>query len=214
MSATFTLAAELRADTGKGASRRLRHAGKVPAIIYGAGKEPTMLAIRHDDILHSVEDEAFFSHILTINVKDGETEKVIIKDLQRHPAKVQIMHADFQRFDATQSLHVNVPLHFINEEVCAGVKAGGLIAHLMTEIEVACLAKDLPEYIEVDMIDLDTGESIHISDLKLPEGVTSVAMSQGEGHDQAIASIHTPRGDKVDEAGEEEASAADESEEE
>ncbi len=125
------------------------------------------------------------------------------------------MHADFQRFDATQSLHVNVPLHFINEEVCAGVKAGGLIAHLMTEIEVACLAKDLPEYIEVDMTDLDTGESIHITDLKLPEGVTSVAMSQGEGHDQAIASIHTPRGDKAEEEGEEEAAAAaDESEEE
>ncbi len=209
MSTTFTLAAELRTDTGKGASRRLRHASKVPAIIYGADKEPTMLTIRHDDILHAVEDEAFFSHILKLEIKDGDTEKVIIKDLQRHPAKVQIMHADFQRFDATQSLHVNVPLHFINEDICAGVKAGGLIAHLMAEIEVSCLAKDLPEYIEVDMSDLDSGESIQLSDLKLPEGVTSVVMSQGEGHDQAIASIHTPRGEKseddIEEEGESEA---------
>lgn len=213
MSATFTLAAELRTDTGKGASRRLRHTSQVPAIIYGAGKEPTMLAIRHDDIMHAVEDEAFFSHILTIEIKDGATENVIIKDLQRHPAKVQIMHADFQRFDENQSLHVNVPLHFINEDVCAGVKAGGLIAHLMTEIEVACLATDLPEYIEVDMTDLDTGESIHITDLKLPEGVTSVAMAQGEGHDQAIASIHTPRGDTTESSEEEGEEGESESEE-
>ncbi len=213
MSATFTLAAELRTDTGKGASRRLRHAGKVPAIIYGADKEPTMLAFRHDDIMHACEDEAFFSHILSIDVKDGNTENVIIKDLQRHPSKVQIMHADFQRFDSTQALHVNVPLHFVNEENCAGVKAGGLIAHLMTEIEVSCLAENLPEYIEVDMTDLDNGESIHLTELKLPEGVSSVIMSQGEGHDQAIASIHTPRGEKSEDEIEEEEEGGTESEE-
>ena len=201
MSATFTLAAELRTDTGKGASRRLRHASRVPAIIYGAGKEPTMLTFRHDDIFHACEDEAFFSHILTINV-DGQSEKVIIKDMQRHPAKVQIMHADFQRIDANHALHVNVPLHFLNEDVCVGVKAGGLVSHLITELEISCLADDLPEFIEVDMSELDTGDSIHLSDIKLPKGVSSVILMQGEGHDQAVASIHMPRGEKVEESDE------------
>ncbi len=199
MSATFTLAAELRTDTGKGASRRLRHASRVPAIIYGAGKEPTMLTFRHDDIFHACEDEAFFSHILTINV-DGQSEKVIIKDMQRHPAKIQIMHADFQRIDANHALHVNVPLHFLNEDVCVGVKGGGLVSHLITELEISCLADDLPEFIEVDMSNLDTGDSIHLSDIKLPKGVSSVILMQGEGHDQAVASIHMPRGEKVEES--------------
>jgi len=197
MSATFTLAAELRTDTGKGASRRLRQAGRTPAIIYGSDKEPTMLTFRHDDLVHATEDEAFFSHILNIEY-DGNSEQVIIKDMQRHPAKVQIMHADFQRIDAAHALHVNVPLHFINEDICAGVKAGGLVSHLMTEIEVSCLPADLPEYIEVDMAKVDTGESVHLSELLLPEGVSSVVLLQGEGHDQAIAAIHVPRGEKAD----------------
>ena len=200
MSATFTLAAELRTDTGKGASRRLRHESRVPAIIYGLDKEPTMLTFRHDDLFHACDDEAFFSHILNIEY-DGKSEQVIIKDMQRHPAKVQIMHADFQRIDATHALHVNVPLHFINEEQCVGVKGGGLVSHLMAEIEISCLPASLPEYIEVDMANLDVGESIHLSDVKLPEGVSSVMMSQGEDQDQAIASIHMPRGEKADEEG-------------
>ncbi|MCW8932504.1 MAG: 50S ribosomal protein L25/general stress protein Ctc [Gammaproteobacteria bacterium] len=199
MSATFTLAAELRTDTGKGASRRLRHASRVPAIIYGADKEPTMLTLRHDDILHACEDEAFFSHILTIDF-DGKSEQVIIKDMQRHPAKIQIMHADFQRIDADHALHVNVPLHFLNEESCVGVKGGGLVSHLMTELEISCLPANLPEFIEVDMANLDVGDSIHLTDIILPEGVSSVILMQGEGHDQAVASIHMPRGEKVDEA--------------
>ena len=201
MSATFTLDAELRADSGKGASRRLRHTGRIPAIIYGADKEPTMLSLRHDDILHASEDEAFFSHILTINY-DGNSEQVIIKDMQRHPAKIQIMHADFQRIDATHALHVNVPLHFINEDICAGVKAGGIVSHLMTEIEVTCLPSNLPEFIEVDMAGVNTGDSVHISDLNLPEGVSSVALSHGEDHDQAIANITVPRGAKAGDEGE------------
>ncbi len=196
MSATFTLAAELRTDTGKGASRRLRHANRVPAIIYGSNKEPAMLTFRHDDILHACEDEAFFSHILTIDY-DGKSEQVIIKDMQRHPAKFQIMHADFQRVDASHALHVNVPLHFINEDECAGIKAGGLISHLISELEISCLPTNLPEFIEVDMANLDVGDSIHLTDVILPEGVSSVALSQGEGHDQAVASIHLPRGEKI-----------------
>ena len=206
MSATFTLAAELRTDTGKGASRRLRYANRVPAIIYGLDKEPTMLTFRHDDIMHACDDEAFFSHILTIEC-DGTSEQVIIKDMQRHPAKLQIMHADFLRIDVTQALHVNVPLHFINEENSVGVKGGGLVSHLMSEIEIICLPGNLPEYIEVDMAALDIGDSIHLTDVVLPEGAVSALLSQGEGHDQAIASIHMPRGEKIEEE-EEDAAAA------
>ena len=208
MSATFTLAAELRTDTGKGASRRLRYANRVPAIIYGLDKEPAMLTFRHDDILHACEDEAFFSHILNIEY-DGQSEQVIIKDMQRHPARLQIMHADFQRIDATHALHVNVPLHFLNEESSVGVKGGGLVSHLMTELEVSCLPADLPEFIEIDMSALDVGDSIHLTDITLPEGVSSVILTQGEGHDQAVASIHMPRGEKIEEEADEDAAAED-----
>ncbi|MCU7799010.1 MAG: 50S ribosomal protein L25/general stress protein Ctc [gamma proteobacterium symbiont of Lucinoma myriamae] len=197
MSATFTLAAELRTDTGKGASRRLRHENRVPAIIYGSDKEPAMLTLRHDDIFHACADEAFFSHILTIEY-DGKSEQVIIKDMQRHPAKIQIMHADFQRIDADHALHVNVPIHFLNEDSSVGVKGGGIVSHEMTEIEVSCLPKDLPEFIEVDMVHLDVGDSIHLTDIVLPEGVSSVILMQGEGHDQAVAAIHMPRGEKIE----------------
>ena len=198
MSANFTLTAEVRTDTGKGASRRLRHANQVPVIIYGADKEPTMLTIRHDDMFHACEDEAFFSHILNIE-HDGQSEQVIIKDMQRHPAKMQIMHADFQRVNATHALHVNVPLHYMNEDKCAGVKAGGLISHLMTELEISCLPGQLPEYIEVDMSDFDIGDSIHLTDLVLPEGVSSLILIQGDEHDQAVANIHMPRGEATEE---------------
>ncbi len=213
MSSNFTLAAELRSDTGKGASRRLRQTNRVPAIIYGSDKEPTMLSLRQDDIVHACDDEAFFSSILTIE-HDGASEQVIIKDLQRHPAKIQIMHADFQRIDATQALHVNVPLHFINEDVCLGVKEGGLISHLLTEIEIICLPGNLPEFIEVDMANLETGESIHLSDIQLPKDVSSAALAQGEGHDQAVAAIHMPRGEKEETSeGTDEAEAGDADEE-
>jgi len=218
MSATFTLTAELRTDTGKGASRRLRHANRVPAIIYGTDKAPSMLTFKHNELVHACEDEAFFSHILTIDV-DGTAEKVIIKDMQRHPAKMQIMHADFQRIDENQALHVNVPLHFLNEESCVGVKAGGIVSHLITELEISCLPADLPEYIEIDMAAIDVGESIHLTDIILPEGVSNVALMQVDhDHDQPVASIHIPRGEVepeevVSEEGEAEGEAEGSSEE-
>ncbi len=207
MSATFTLAAELRTDTGKGASRRLRHANRIPAIIYGAGKEPAMITFRHDDVVHACADEAFFSHILTLEF-DGKSEQVIIKDMQRHPAKLQIMHADFQRIDAAQKLHVNVPLHFINEEDCPGVKGGGIISHVITELEIACLPKDLPEYIEIDMANLDLNESVHLSEIQLPEGVNSLA-AVDEEHDQPVATVVLPRGETADEETVEDAAEGD-----
>jgi len=186
----FILEAKARADVGKGASRRLRRlAGEIPAIIYGAGEEPASITLRHDDILHATENEAFFTHILELNV-DGNKESVIIKDLQRHPAKPLIMHADFQRVKADQELHVNIPLHFINEEKCIGVRQEeGQISHLMNELEVMCLPKDLPEYIEVDVGDMHLGDAIHISDLALPEGVSSVSLTHGEENDLAIVQV-------------------------
>ncbi len=202
MSGNFYLDAEKRTDKGKGASRRLRRQNKIPAIVYGADKEPEMITLAHDKVLHAIEDEAFFSHILTLNI-DGKKEDVILKDLQRHPAKLQIMHVDFQRIDKDKLLHVNVPLHFINEDKCIGVKTGGIVTHLMTEIEVTCLPGNLPEYIEVDIFHLAVNESLHLSDLKMPEGVKNVALDQGPDHDLPVCSITMPRGEKAtdDEAG-------------
>lgn len=191
MSDKITLAAELREDQGKGASRRLRRLeGKVPAIIYGEG-EPQAVSLLHKELWKAQESEAFYSSILDLEVA-GKAEPVIVKDLQRHPAKDIILHADFQRIDLTKEIQVYVPLHFINEDICKGVKIGsGNIAHLKTSVEVACLPTALPEYIEVDMAELDLGDILHISDLTLPEGVSSVALAHD--HDLAIAQVNAPK---------------------
>lgn len=207
MSDTIVINAKVRTDLGKGASRRLRrNADMMPAILYGGKDEPQSLMVAHRDMIKAVENEALFSSILDINV-DGSVVQAILKDLQRHPAKAIIMHADFLRVDANKKLQVNVPLHFINEEACHGVKmGGGRVQHNMVEVEVSCLPADLPEFIEVDMLDVDLGQIIHISDLKLPEGVESVALSHGADHDLPVASVAAPKGGDVDE---EEAAAAD-----
>src|SRR5690606_1501009 len=167
----FTLEASPRQDVGKGASRRLRRlADQVPAIIYGAGKDPINVSVTHKDLQHALENEAFFSQIIDLKV-DGKTENVILKALQRHPSKPRIMHADFQRVIADQPINVKVPLHFLNEAKCVGVRlGGGILTRLLPEIEVSCLPKDLPSAIEVDVVDLDVGQSLHISDIKLPKG--------------------------------------------
>ena len=204
MSASFTVEAELRTDLGKGASRRLRHEEKFPAVVYGAGKEPQSLTMDHKKFLHSLENEAFYSSILTLNV-GGNDEQVVLKDLQRHPAKVAVMHADFLRVSATEKLHMHVPLHFINADVCPGAKEGGLVTHNMTDVEIACLPKDLPEFMEVDLSSLELDKSLHMSDITVPAGVEIVELSHGEGHDQPIAACHMTRGGKDDE---EEAEAA------
>ena len=199
----FVLEAQPRQDVGKGASRRLRRlAGEIPAIIYGAGKEPTPITLQHKDVMHAIDNEAFFSHVVTINV--GKTkESVIIKDLQRHPSKPRVLHADFLRVSADHAIHVKVPLHFLNEEKCVGVKqGGGVVSHLLTELEISCLPKNLPEYIEVDVVELDVGDSLHISDLKLPEGVTSVDLSHGESNDLAVVSVNVIRQAPIEEEAE------------
>ena len=189
----FDINAQTRADVGKGASRRLRQQGKVPAVLYGAGKDATALTLDHNEIFHHLEHEAFYSHILSVKV-DGKAEKAVLKDVQRHPSKPKIQHVDFQRVSETQKIHMHVPLHFVGESVAPGVKAGGLISHLMTSVDIHCLAKDLPEFIEVDVSSLETGHSIHLSDLKLSQGVEIPELAHGPDHDLPVVSIHAPRG--------------------
>lgn len=195
MSNAFELNATARTDLGKGASRRLRRlADMVPAIIYGEGKAPANISIPHKDIQKALSNEAFFSHIITLNV-DGKSEQVVIKALQRHPAKPRIMHADFQRVSADHAIVVAVPLHFINEDKCKGVKLGsGSIIKNLNELQISCLPKDLPEFIEVDMTDLGVGESLHISQIVLPAGVTSVDLAHGHDSDNAVVTVLAPRG--------------------
>lgn len=194
MNEDFNVTAESRKDVGKGASRRLRHAGRIPGVIYGAGQEAVSLTMNHDDILHHLEHEAFYSHILNVSV-DGKVQKAVLKDVQRHPSKAKIMHVDFLRVSEKDKIHMHVPLHFINEEMAPGVKiGGGLISHLMSSVDIVCLAKDLPEYLEVDLGNLNTGESLHLSDIKLPDGVEIPALAQGPDHDLPVASIHAKKG--------------------
>jgi len=200
MTDLFTLEAEVRTDLGKGASRRLRHANKVPAIIYGEGKAPVSLTLEHKNVFRAQQEEAFYSHVLTLNI-DGKPVECLLKDMQRHPFKQVIMHLDFIRIDAKHAVHTNAPIHFINEENIA--KSGANINHHVTEIAISCLPKDLPEFIEVDLADMEVGQTIHLSDVKLPKGVTSDELAKGESHDQAVVSANAPKG-KVDDAAEEE----------
>ena len=194
MSNDFKLNAKARNDMGKGASRRLRRLAKeVPAIIYGGKSAPQSISLSQNEFDKALANEAFYSHIITLDV-DGKSEDVIIKDLQRHPAKPVILHADFLRVSKTQKLHTKVPLHFINEDNCVGVKlGGGLLSHNMTELDISCLPADLPEYLEVDVAAVEIGQILHISDIVLPKGVESVALSHGEDHDLPIFTINKPK---------------------
>ena len=196
----LSLNVELREVVGKGASRRLRRLeGNIPAVLYGGDADPISLTIPHKDIIKATSNEAFFSHVITLNI-GKKKEKAIIKALQRHPAKPFILHADFFRIDEKQSITVKVPLHFINEEKCAGVKiGGGSILKTLNEIDVDCLPKDLPEFIEVDMLEVEVGSTVHISDITLPKGVTSVSLTHEDG-DLAVATVKAPKGEKADKA--------------
>lgn len=205
MQENFEIAAVSREDQGKGASRRLRRQGMVPGIIYGGGKDPQMFATKHTELLQHLDHEAFYSHILTVKV-DGKTQKVVLKDLQRHPAKPFVTHLDLLRVADSDRIKMHVPLHFANESTAPGVKAGGLVSHTMADVEIICAAKDLPEYIEVDLGEMNVGDIIHLTDLKLPEGVALLALSHGDvsEHDAAVVSIHVPRGGGADESEESE----------
>ncbi|MBI1196007.1 MAG: 50S ribosomal protein L25/general stress protein Ctc [Gammaproteobacteria bacterium] len=191
MSHSFLIEAEVREDMGKGASRRLRRTGRIPGVLYGGDKAPLSLSLDHDTVLHQLEHEAFYSTILELSV-GGKKEKVVLKDLQRHSYKPLIMHVDLQRVSSKDKLRMHVPLHFIGEETCPGVKQGGVVSHLLTDVEVTCLPKDLPEAIEVDMSGMGLNETLKMSDMVLPKGVELVELSHGEGHDQGVVSVHTP----------------------
>lgn len=196
--ADFVVQAQARDQKGSSAARRIRNTGRVPCIIYGGGKEPSQISVDHDELMHKLEHEAFYSHILSVEV-DGKTEQALLRDVQRHPSKLRVLHADFQRVSATEKVHVQVPLHFIGEESAPGVKVGGgLVSHLMSSVDVRCLPKDLPEFIEVDLSALELGQSVHLSDLKLPAGLEIVELSHGSDHDLPVASVHGRGGPSAD----------------
>ena len=195
MSESITLTATVRTDVGKGASRRLRRLeDKVPAIIYGGDTAPQKLTLSGNEILKASQIEAFYSQILDISI-EGTVEPAVIRDLQREPASGRIQHIDFQRIRADKEINVSVPLHFINEAACVGVKmSGGTLTYNLTEVEISCLPANLPQFIEVDMLDIEAGSSVHLSDLVLPEGVTVVALTFGEERDIPVASVTARRG--------------------
>jgi large subunit ribosomal protein L25 len=188
MSNVFEFVAESRGQSGKNSARRVRRAGNVPAILYGGHKDPQMLTINHNEVIKHLEHEAVYSHVLDVTV-DGKTEKAILKGVQRNPAKFQVLHLDFMRVDMSEMLKVHVPLHFINEATSVGTKKGGIAAHAMTDVEVTCLPSALPEFIEVDLTNLEVGASLHLSDLVLPAGVSIVALTHGADHDLPVVSM-------------------------
>ncbi|MDB2384239.1 50S ribosomal protein L25/general stress protein Ctc [Endozoicomonas sp.] len=212
MSEAMVLNAEVRKDVGKGASRRLRRADLVPAIIYGGKEEPVQVTLPGKMIRKALESEGFYSQILRL-VVEGKEKQVILKDVQRHPAKEIAMHMDFLRVSKTQAITTHVPLHFLNEEANKGVKEqGGAITHARVEVEVRCLPGDLPEFIEVDMADIELGGHVRLSDLTLPKGVELVAML-GDTQDLDVASVQATRA-SVEEDEAEEASSDEEKGEE
>ncbi len=194
----FVLHAEPRSDLGKGASRRLRRADKIPAILYGGDAEPLPITLSQDEVFKALEHEAFYTHVITVKIGDRE-EQAVIKDIQRHPYKPKVHHMDLQRVSADEKIQMHVPLHFVGEDVAPGVKQGGLLTKDMVEVEVRCLPKDLPEYITVDVSGLGLDEVLHLSDLVLPEGVELVELLHG--NDPAVASIHR-KGGPAEEGGE------------
>jgi large subunit ribosomal protein L25 len=189
--------AQKRDAQGTGASRRLRHAGFVPGIVYGGNKDPLAIQLDHNALYHALRKEAFHSSVLSLKV-EGTTEMALLRDVQMHAYKPLILHVDFQRIDADHKIHVKVPLHFRNEDTAPGVKlTHGLVNHVMTELDVACLPGNLPEFIEVDLGDLEAGHSIHVNDLKLPAGVEPVAHLKAEN--PAVVGITPPKGAAADE---------------
>ena len=196
----ITITATLRSAKGTGASRRLRRESKVPGIVYGAGKDAVSVEFDAKALFMEFRHEAFHASIIDLNL-DGKKESVLLRDYQLHPVRNTLQHIDFQRVSATEKIHVKVPFHFVNAEIAPGVKlGGGIVAHINTEADVSCLAKDLPEFIEVDLANLDMGHSIHLSEIKLAKGVEFVQLAHG--NDLAVASIAKTRGSVADDAAE------------
>lgn len=193
---SFEIVAEARSTFGKAAIRRLRRLeDKIPGVVYGAKQDPMSITMQHNKIKLALANEAFYSRILTLDV-DGNKEKVVLKGVQRHPFEPKILHVDFFRISANEKLTMNIPLHFIGADKAPGVKADGEVSHLMNEVEIRCLPADLPEFIEVDISNLNMNEAIHLSELKLPAGVEVLALTYGPEHDQAVVNIHPPRAEE------------------
>lgn len=225
---SFELQAQQREGIGRSGSRRLRREGRVPAVVYGGGREPTSISLDHNNVLHDMEREAFYTSILTIKV-GADAQSVVVKAVQRHPSRPQVMHIDFQRIVEDEEITLNVPIHFLGEDQAKGVKEqGGVIDHIQTDVEISCLPRHLPEFLELDVTELELNGLYHLSDIKLPEGVTSVALEHGQ--DLPVVAINPPRreeeeeppegeeaevpADEVPTAGEEEAAAAEQASEE
>ena len=186
MANTHEIKVQRREDEGKGASRRLRHAGQVPAIVYGGELNPVSIQLNHNEVWLASQNDWFYSSILDLSL-NGDIQKVLLRDMQRHPFKQQIMHLDFQRVSADQALRAKVPLHFLNEDKSpAGKSAEVVVTHELNEVVVECLPKDLPEFIEIDLADLAIGAVVHLSDIKLPAGVVIPELKLGKEHDVAV----------------------------
>lgn len=199
MSVSFEFEAQTREASGKAAARRLRSKeDRVPAILYGAGKEPMPISLSHNKVIKALEHEAVYSHILTLNI-GKDAEKVVLKALMRHPTKPKIMHMDFLRINTKEKLHMRVPLHFLGEAKAPGLKDGGVLSKLITHLDITCLPLDLPEYIEVDISALAIGDSIHMGAIKLPAKVALTHAIEDEEHDQVVVSIHQPREEEPEE---------------
>lgn len=200
MATQHEIKATVRMDAGKGASRRLRRSGQVPAVVYGGHAEPTSIEILHNTVWLASAHEWFYSSILDLNV-DGQVQQVILRDMQRHPVKPLIMHMDFLRVSADELIRVRVPLHFLNQETSPAGKAGGVvITHEVNEVEVSCLPGNLPEFIEVDLVALKAGDTLHLSDIKLPAGVTVPELKLGKEHDVAVVIARQSKAGESDEA--------------
>jgi large subunit ribosomal protein L25 len=194
--AAFELAGEPRAQLGRTSARRLRKAGKVPAVMYGGGEAPESLMLDHNTLKHQMAREAFYTSILTLKL-GTKAQQVIVKAVERHPARPIIMHMDFQRIREDVEITLNVPIHFLNEAEAKGVKdQGGVVNHVLTDVEVRCLPRYLPEYLEIDIISLELNQMFHLSDIKLPEGVTLVALAHGD--DQALVAVNPPREEEIE----------------
>ena len=214
MADLLTIDATGRTDVGTVRARRMRQEEDlVPGVVYGGDEPPVHFALEYRLVRKAIEDESFFSQILSLNVDDS-SQQVVLREIQRHPATEKVLHIDFLRVREDRELQVAIPVHFLNEEDCVGVKLnGGMISRNLTEVEVSCLPRDLPEYIEIDMGPLDIGDAVHLSEVELPPGVVFVALAHGSERDDQIVSVHMPRGMALDEE-EEEALEADEDAEE
>jgi len=202
----FDIEAETRTDLGRTSNRRLRGLGKVPAVVYGGGKDPSPITLDRNSLVQQMALEAFYTSILNLRI-GSKPQPVVIKDVQRHPARSTVMHLDFQRVVEDEEITLNVPIHFVGEAVAIGIKEqGGVIEHTITDVEISCLPANLPEYLELDVSGLQLNEILHLSDIKYPEGVSSTQLQHG--HDSPVVAIHPPRREEVEEAGLEEGAVA------